>query len=329
MLPTRIMELSSSIYQSFAFLAGLRLNIFTALSNNQLTTKQIAQKLNVKENQIEKLLHALVATGLLAHENNKYRNTEEAEQYLVQDKPNYLGNHVYVNPHLNYWNWMSAVKIADTIKTGEPQDYYDFNQSTYEQLLNTFRNTMPVAIKAGEELAKWFDFTKVKTVVDVGGSSGGLAFALKQAYPHLNLRVDDLPSIVPVANTILSENDADDIRVKPCDILKAPLSESCDVAVLRAVIQVLSPIDAEVGIHNVTRSINSGGYLIILGHVLDDSKVSPVEEVGMNLILMNWYKDAGCYTFSQHKLWASKAGLTDVRLGSLPNGDRVIIARKP
>ena len=329
MIPKRIKELSSAAYKSFAFLAGMKLDIFTILSEKQATPKQLAQTMKVNENHIERLLYALVSIGLLRKEKGKFMNTEEAEQYLVKGKQDYLGNHVYVNPGLNYWNWGSAVHIADSITTGEPQDFYDFSAAAYEQHLEAFRGTMPVAVKAGEELAKWFDFTEVRTVVDVGGSSGGLAIALKKEYPHLSLRVDDLPSIIPVTKTILCENNATDIEALPCDILKGPLTKTCDVAVLRAVIQVLSPEDAELGIQNIAKSINSGGYLIILGHVLDDSRISPVEEVGMNLIYLNWGYDIGCYTMTKYEEWIHGSGLIDVVFGSLPNGDRIITARKP
>jgi len=328
MIPKRIKELSSAAYTSFTFLAGMKLDVFTVLSEKQLSPKQLAKIMNVKENHIERLLYALFSVGLLRKENGEFMNTVEAEQYLVKGRPDYLGNHVYVNPGLNYMNWGAGVYIADSIKKGEPHDFYDFQAASYDEHLETFRGTMPVAVKAGEELAKWFDFSDVKTVVDVGGSSGGLAIALKKAYPHLSLRVDDLPSIVPVSKTILRENSAFDIEVKVCDIVKGPLTKPCDVAILRAVIQVVSPEDASIGIRNVADSINSGGYLMILGHVLDDSKISPIEEVGMNLIYLNWGYESGCYTRSQYSEWIKGAGLVDIDFDSLPNGDRVITARK-
>jgi hypothetical protein len=329
MISEKIKELSSAAYKSFAFLAGMQLDIFTILSEKQVTLKQLAKTMNVKENHIERLLYALVSIGLLKKVNEKFMNTTEAEQYLVQDKPDYLGNHVYVNSRLNYMNWGSGVYIADSIKKGEPHFFYDYSSVSFEQHLETFRGTLPVAVKAGEELAKWFDFTKVYIVVDVGGASGGLAIALKEAYPHLSLRVADIPSIVPVTETILKENNVTNIQVSSCDILEAPFVNMCDVAVLRAVIQVLSPEDAMVGIQNVSKSINSGGYLIVLGHVLDDSMLSPVEEVGMNLIYLNWGYDVGCYTTSQYSEWIHRSGLVDLVFDSLPNGDRVILARKP
>lgn len=328
MIPQRINELSSAAYKSFIFLAGMQLDVFTLLSEKQFTSKQLADIMKVKENHLERLLYALVSIGLLQLENNKFMNTQEAEQCLVKGKPDYLGNYVYVNPGLNYMNWGTGVHIADSIRKGEPHNLYDYQAASYEQHLEGFRGTMPVAVKAGEELAKWFDFSDVNTVVDVGGASGGLAIALKKAYPHLSLRVDDLPSIVPVTETILRENNASDIEVNVWDIVEGPLTKTCDVAVLRAVIQVISPEDARIGISNVAESINSGGYMIIVGHVLDDSRISPIEEVGMNLIYLNWGYDSGCYTRSQYCEWIQGAGLVDLVFDSLPNGDRIITARK-
>jgi len=329
MIPERIRELSSGVYKSFIFLAGIQLDVFTLLSKKQFTTKQLAETMNLNENHIERLLYALVAIGLLKQKKDKFMNTDDTEKYLVKGKPDYLGNHVYVNPGLNYMNWGTGVYIADSMKSGKPHDFYDYQAATYEQHLEGFRGTMPVAVKAGEELAKWFDFTEVISVVDVGGASGGLAIALKKAYPHLSLRVDDLESIAPVTEAILKENNASEIEVNICDIVKGPLFKPCDVAILRAVIQVISPEDAMVGIRNVAESINSGGYLFILGHVLDDSRITPIEEVGMNLIYLNWGFESGCYTRSQYRNWVQSAGLVDIMFDSLPNGDRIIAARKP
>lgn len=329
MIPERIRQLSSAAYSSFAFLAGMKLDIFTILSERRSSSNELAKTMSVKENHIERLLYALVSAGLLKQENGEFLNTEDAEQYLIKGKPDYLGNHVYVNPGLNYGNWGSAVHIADSIRTGEPQDFYDYTSATYEQHLETFRGTMPVAVKAGEELARSFDFTDYRTVVDIGGASGGLALSLVKAYPHLRAKIADLPSIVPVARTLLSEAGSETIEVFPCDVVESPLSESFDVAVLRAVIQVLSSEQAEKAMRHVAESINSGGYMIILGHVLDDSRISPVEEVGMNLIYLNWGHDIGCYTRTQYREWMLGSGLVDVRFGSLPNGDRIITARKP
>jgi uncharacterized RDD family membrane protein YckC len=211
----------------------------------------------------------------------------------------------YSSNQQRLFNYLSKTMVVRARKPVSMTHHLDF-----------FRDTMPVALKAGEELAKYFDFTKVKTVVDVGGLSGGLAISLKREYPHLSLRVDDLPEIVPITKTILSENNVFDIEVLPCNILKGPLSETCDVAILRAVIQVLALRYAEVGIRNVADSINSGGYLIILGHMLEDSNLSQSAPFGY-------------YTRAQFSEWILGSGLIHIRFGCLPNGDKIIIARKP
>jgi hypothetical protein len=121
----------------------MQLDIFTTLSEKQITTKQLAYTLNLNENHVERLLYGLVSIGLLKQEKDKFMNTPESEKYLVKSKPEYLGNHVYVNPELNYRNWGTGVYIADSIKKGEPHNFYDYQSASFDEHLMTFRDTMP------------------------------------------------------------------------------------------------------------------------------------------------------------------------------------------
>jgi predicted transcriptional regulator len=74
MIPNRISDLSSAPYKSFIFLAGMQLDVFSTLSENQTTAKQLADIMNLKENHIERLLYGLVSIGLLKQEKNKFMN---------------------------------------------------------------------------------------------------------------------------------------------------------------------------------------------------------------------------------------------------------------
>jgi len=44
---------------------------------------------------------------------------------------------------------------------------------------------------------------------------------------------------------------------------------------------------------------------------------------------LNWGFNSGCYNKSQYTEWIENAGLVDIVFDSLPNGDRIIKARKP
>lgn len=98
----------------------------------------------------------------------------------------------------------------------------------------------------------------------VGGGSGGLALSLHTIYPHLKINVAELPSQVPVARTLLDEAGGESIYVHGCDIVESPLSLCYDIAILRAVLQVMPPAYAEKTIRNVALFLNPGGCIIIM-----------------------------------------------------------------
>ncbi len=165
-------------------------------------------------------------------------------------------------------------------------------------------------------------------MADVGGASGGLAAALVKAYPRLKATVTDLPSITPVSRTRLQEQEAAGIEVEDWDVLAGPSRRPFDAAVLRALIQVLSPDQAGLAMMNIGKSVNSGGTIYILGHIVDDSRTSPPEEVVWYLLNLNWEDQAGFYTEKDYRRMLQEAGFKDIRRDVLSNGDRVIFAVK-
>ncbi|MFQ5980121.1 MAG: hypothetical protein ACE5OZ_18465, partial [Candidatus Heimdallarchaeota archaeon] len=122
---------------------------------------------------------------------------------------------------------------------------------------------------------------------------------------------------------------SDRIQVVTADAVTGPLTGQYDVAVLRALIQVLSPLDALHSLNNVYSIVKPGGTLYILGHILDDSRISPPEEVWHKLGSINYYEVPAPYTEKEHREWLLKAGFTRIERDLLPNDDSVLRAQKP
>jgi len=326
--PETILRHSRSLYTSIAFYVGTQLDIFTVLDQKRMTVEEAASAMNIKPSFMERLLYALAASDMLKVEEGVFTNTEEASRYLVKGKPNFMGNHVLVNPFLKHWMVYAGTTMAETIRRGAVLEEFDYYGMAYEDLLSTFRGTMPVAVKAGEELAKRFDFSAHTTLADVGGASGGLVASCVKAYPHLKAAVTDLPSVTPVARALLEEQGVSGIDIIDWDVLEGPCSRTFDVVVLRALLQVLVPQQAAKALVNIGESVNPGGYVYILGHMMDDSKTAPAEEVIWFLFNMNWEDHAGFYTENDFRKMLTDAGFHDIRRDALPNGDQVIFARK-
>src|SRR5439155_11135774 len=114
-------------------------------------------------------------------------------------------------------------------------------QSSISPLRNINANTIPAA----RALLNKYDFSSAKTLVDVGSGGGGLAITITKACPYIKATAIDLPQVAPIAQKIVEEEGATErVKVIAANVVSGPVPGFYDVAVLRALLQVLSPNDA-------------------------------------------------------------------------------------
>jgi hypothetical protein len=269
-------------------LAGMQLDVFTPLKNGALTDKQIADALGVDVVKLRPLLYALVVAELLVIEQDHFANSPEADQFLVRGRANYRGSVHSV--HSN--QWAAMLNTAESIRTGVPQAKYDWTVMPLNKLDAVLRGLHGTAMLVGYNLVKHYDFSVYRTLIDVGGGSGGLAIAVAEVCPHIRAIVVDLPNVTPITQQIINEAGmAERVQVMTANTVLDPPTGTYDVAVLRYFLQVLSSTEAQQAILNIGKVINAGGTIYIIGSVLDDSRLSPLQAVTDNIFLLNAFDD--------------------------------------
>ena len=321
-----IEKLTTSVYPPFALLAGMQLDLFTPLKEGPMSAKQIAAAIEGDSTKLKALLYALVVAGLLNVRDGIFSNTDTANRFLVKGSTKSV-----VDIHeilLTMWN--AALKTAESIRTGLPQAKLNYSDMSQEELRKFFSGEHPYAVEYGHDLVKRYDFSSYRTLLDVGGGSGGLAIAVTESCPHIKATVVDLPNVIPVTQHYINEAHAGDkVKVVTADVLRDPLPGSYDVAVMNAFIQCLPPEDACCAIKNVGMTINPGGDIYIRGYgIIDDSRISPQKLVGFNLVYINVYDDGQAYTEQEHKDWLEKSGFDGFKRIILEDGSSIIKARK-
>jgi len=118
------------------------------------------------------------------------------------------------------------------------------------------------------------------------------------------------------------------MTVRAGDILAGPPEGRFDVAVLRALIQVLSPDAAQRAIAHVGAALAPGADIFILGWILDDSRLAPAEAVGFNLAMINAYAGGQAYTEREHRAWLEASGFHEFSRTRVLNGSSIVSARK-
>jgi SAM-dependent methyltransferase len=320
--------LAAAIYPSFAMLAGMQLDVFTPLAGGPLTAEQIAQAIGVGVGKLKPLLYALVAAGLLATKDELFSNSPEASQFLVQGRPFYIGmrHHAYLR------RWRSMLQVGECIRTGSPQGRLNYATMSKDELESFYRGTYTEAAATGRYLLAHRDFSRYRRLADVGGGSGGLAITIAQAHPDLQATVVDLPATIPITwRHVEDAGMADRVRVQAADVVNGALPGPYDAAILRGLLIVLTPDQARRAVQNVSRGLEPGGTIFIVGWILDDSRVSPSEVVAYNLHFINSLDEGQLYTEGELRGWLAEAGFVDAERERVTRSDGTgfIVARKP
>jgi SAM-dependent methyltransferase len=321
-------QLAAAVYPSFAMLAGMQLDVFTPLASGALRAEQIAQALDVGVVKLKPLLYALVATGLLEVKDDLFSKSPEATQFLVRGRPSYVG----VRHHAYLRRWRSMLQVGECIRTGSSQGRLNYASMSKDELESFYRGTYTEAVATGHYLLAHRDFSLNRRLADVGGGSGGVAITIAEAHPELRATVVDLPTTIPITHRYIEEAGmAERVGVQPADIVSGPLPGSYDVAILRGLLIVLTPDQARRAIQNVSRGLEPGGAIFIVGWILDDSRVSPPEVVAYNLHFVNSLDEGQLYTEGEIRGWLAEAGFVDAERERVTRSDGTgfIVARKP
>jgi hypothetical protein len=228
--PELVERLQAEVPAAFALLAGMQLEIFTHLADGPRGAEELANELGVAEDRLARLLYALVASGLLEQRGSGFGNTQEAALFLVRGRPDYLGGAHELLAQL----WRADLLTAQSIRSGAPAALHDFNAASDEEMTAMLRGMHAYAVAAGRDLARRFDFSGCRSIVDVGGGSGGLAAALCEAHPALRGTLFELPRNAALAVDILKATSGGErVSIEAGDILLGPPQEKHDAAVLR------------------------------------------------------------------------------------------------
>lgn len=324
--PTRIATLQADVLRGHALLAGMQLEIFTALAERGATAAEVAQALGAREEKLAPLLYALVVAGLLEHHDGRFVNTGESEEFLVKGRPRYMGG-VHAA-----WNeaWHATLKTAQSIRAGAPQARLDFSGHSDEHIAALLRGLYPTTLAFGRTLAEQFDFGRTGAVIDIGGGSGGLLVGLCERYPGLHATLFDLPTVTPFATRMIEEAGlAGRVTIEAGDIVRAPPQGRYDAAILCAVVQILAPEAAALAVRHAVEGLSPGGVLYIGGRgIVQDDRLAPAIAVLYNLVFLNLYEQGRSYTWSEYAGWLADAGCREPQKATLPDGTDVIWARK-
>jgi len=322
--PPDFMELATAFQRSRTLLTAFELGIFTCLGDESCTSAEVAADLDTDARATDRLMNALCALGLLRKENGLFSNTPGAARFLVNEKPDYMGNLMH---SVNLWDTWST--LTDAVRHGASVINQDVSERE-EPWLDAFIAAMHWrGVKQAEQIAGLLDLNNVKRMLDVGGGSGAYAMALVRAGKDLNAVIFDLPKAIALTNTYVERAGLSDrIQTVAGNYKWDMLGSGFDLVFLSAIIHSNSPEENRALLQKCIAALNPRGQVVILDFIMDEGRTSPPPATFFALNMLVGTEAGDTYTEPEIRAWMQSAGLRDIVRKDTPFGTGMMIGRK-
>lgn len=265
--------------------AATKLGIADLLTSGPKSVAELAGDSGAHPSSLECLLRALSTVGVFAiTPDGRFCNTPLSD-VLRTDHPESQRASALFLPAAFLWRPLG--ELHETVRTGEPAFQLVFGQRFFDYLAShkedaaTFNAVMTEGIGwTSSALLAAYDFSRFRSLVDVGGGEGALLRDILSATPGTRGVLFDLPQVVSSASALLTGDVGARCRVVGGDFFNS-VPECGDAYLLRGVIHDWPDQDAIKILRNTHRAMGLGGTLLLIENVIDAHR-----PVGMIELLM-------------------------------------------
>ena len=325
--PAEILRLSSSFCDARALMTAVELGLFTLLHEAPATEEEIRERLGLHGRGLSHWLDLLVELNLLGGEDGRYRNSPDADRFLVQGAQSYVGGFVQRSGRNLYPAWG---RLTEALRTGDQQSGSSFeavldNPAVLRQFVASMDSL--TSVLGGRLIESYDGWTGHGSVLDVGGCRGNVASMIVSAHPHLSGAVFDLPQMSPFFDEMVAERgQAGRLTFHGGSFFTDPLP-SADIVVLGHVLHDWDREQRRFLVEKAYDSVNPGGVLVVYDRMLERES-SRLENLVISLD-MTLLTDGGSeYTVAELREHAEKAGFGPIEDRPLGDYDTVVICHK-
>ncbi|MEA3427786.1 MAG: methyltransferase [Thermodesulfobacteriota bacterium] len=320
--PGRLLQLSVQYWATCTLHAAVKLDLFTAIGEKQLSGEDIAQKLNVSKEGAGRLFNALAAMNLLEKKDNKFSNTHAGKTFLSKDSPKYIG-HIITHHHHLVDSWS---KLDQAVSTGEPvrarvsRTSPEWRESFLMGMFNIGMSIAPL-------LADKIDLSERRHMLDLGGGPGTYAihFCLKNSL--LKATVCDFHTTRPFAEkTIEKFGLTDRIDFMDGNYVEEGIEGVYDVAWLSNILHGEGQKDCQRIIEKTVSALEPGGMIIVHDFILNNTMDGPLVPALFSLNMLLVTPAGQSYSEKQITDMLAKAGVKKIQRISFkgPNDSGII-----
>lgn len=276
-----VVDLVFGRWKSQITYTGVKLGVFEII-DSEMSSKAIAEKLNIDPSLSYRLLRALGSIGLLEEDNQKNFKITPMGKFLRKDHPQSLSAVTLLEEgpeHYAIWKHLSEM-VKDGKQDGFVREFgtkiFDYipknseYSSIFNQAMSSYSSTHTQwVLEALDE----YDFSQFSHLCDIGGGHGHLICNLLQKHPNLK------GAVLELENTI-----------KDKDVLwanKMGLSDRCaylagdmfakvpraDAYMMKMILHDWSDEECIQILSNISKTSNNGARVFVVEHIVPEPHI--------------------------------------------------------
>jgi cyclopropane fatty-acyl-phospholipid synthase-like methyltransferase len=261
-----ILELLEGYVASATLGAAMELGLFWLLAERPLSDAEIAESLSIPLNRCHHWLQLLCNLGLLQAGVDGYAPSIVARETILNAQSrDFWAFHAREDRDRFMCVRDLAVNIGKPMSAWgapcmTPPDYYDQIRESPTYAARFTRMLYEIHIPLAEQLANLIDLQGVARLMDLGGGSGVVSFALLRKCQDLTSVVIDVKSVCQVGRQIASENGLEKrITYVAADLQQDDLPIGFDMVMLCDV-----GLFSEVLFRKIHDALNMNGHVVVV-----------------------------------------------------------------
>jgi hypothetical protein len=274
-----LVRLLSGFWVSGALHVAAKLRVADYLVETPLCSEALALMTDTHAPSLYRLLRALASIGVFAEDGNGYFSLTKTGKLLRSDKPDSF--HSLVIDELSDTPPQAWKDLFYSVKAGKPARSANYAATprctvrrSDEKYDATENGVDGASARLRAAILDDYDFSQVKTIVDVGGGNGTFLAFLLQAHEPLRGIVFDFPWALETAQFCLTEEGV----TKRCKVLAGDLLEAVpsghDLYILRKVLRAYSNERAVAILKNCRRAMLPHSKLLLVEAVIRSGNAS-------------------------------------------------------
>ena len=318
-IPDRIVDIAIGYMGAKQLFAASRIGLFRALADGPQTSAELAGATGVSEQMARILADAMNAQGLLDRADGRYSLAADAREYLGGQGTTDLAPFLTFLNEISYGHWLQFDTTVDTTKPGDLQ-MDDARWATF------MAGVMRYNALHASMLAREFDFTPYKSMVDLGGLSPEFAIGAMKANPDLAVRFVFAPMATQgITDALAAAGFTDRATVEPAETETAAPGGEHDIVMVNHVIHRFTPEQNRVILANARAAAGPGATLLLLDFFLDDDeRQRPIDALHAGEYFV--IDGTVVYPEAQVRAWLAETGWQARSVLALPGSPRVLVA---